>query len=73
MSPEKLEKMAFLGQEMDNVNLILVRKWGIEHTSINKRNLKLFGINVKKSQEYIQKDSSSRTGDITDKLFSVRK
>ena len=71
-----MKKIAHLELESSKDNRISVRKLGNEQTDKHTRNLKLFGTNVQTLQEYFQKfekDTLSRTKNITDDLISVRK
>ena len=75
MYPENLRKIAHPDVDISNVNLILVRKKVNEQTNRHTRNLKLFGTNLQHPRNIsrkFKKNSSSRTGDITDNLNSVR-
>ena len=55
MPPENLKKIAHLELEISTVNIIIVMKWGNEQTNRQTRNMKLFGINVQTSPDYLYK------------------
>ena len=62
MSPVNLKKISDPELETSTVNIISVRNQSNEQTDRPMTNLKLFSTCVQTSPEYIQKDSSSRTG-----------
>ena len=74
MSPEKLRKLAHLELETSTVNIISVRNEAMSRLTDIQDILNYFELAQKqpRSISMFEENSSSRTGDITDNLNSVR-